>query len=308
MSTSNELATIYDPQVVGLTGMRIHELALQRWFYHNFFIQAATYPIPVIFNPPRLAFAEFNRLWQGATNPQNPFNYLTRLVDEHGTPLYEPYPSNVRYPLITVRRLGTRYRTSQSYTPHRYRRLFWPTVSSDVVRQQLGYVAQAQMPSAWDYRFQVSFFCRTPEMLAYFNSRLHSALKVSAGDAQTFIVGRYPFHNGPQYLRLYLDGSIDDVQPDAQPESYTEYQTSFNLVIEGYNVYFNMQYVPTFWRLAVGQQVVSPEVLERIFDFNTVEVTEDLRNVAINPVVDSTVGIPVPATGTNANIYDNGSN
>lgn len=277
--------------------MRVHELALQRWFYTNFFVQGAKYPIPVLFAPPRLAFSEFNQLWRTATNPDNPFHYLTMLKDAKGRPLYEPYPSNVRYPLVSIKRLGTRYRPNQSYAIHRYRRVSWPTVAADVVRQDLGMVAQAQMPSAWDYRYQVSFFCRQPQTLAYFNSRLHAAMKLAAADPQTYIVARYPHHHGPQYLRLVLDASIDDVQQDTHNEAYVEYQTSFNLTLEGYHVCYDLKYVPAFWRLVAGMSVVAPDTLASLYDFRDASLSRDLRDEAINPVLDSAIN--VPAAGTN---------
>lgn len=282
-----QYVTKHDPHEVALTGWRIHELALQRWFYTNFFLEKGEYPIPVIFKTPRLAFAEFDKLFQSATNPENPFHYLTKS---------KVYPSQVKYPLITVRRTGSQYRASQSYSIHRFRRVAWPTVADNVARKDLATASQAQMPSAWDFTWQVSFFCRMPQTQAYFDSRLHSALKVSAGAAQTFIVARYPHHHGPQYLRLYLTGGIDSIIPDELNEQTVEYQSSFNLVMEGYNAFYDLQYYPSFWALALGNDPLSQGSLNTVFDFNEVAVTEDLRDAAINPVLDSAIIIPSAGT------------
>ena len=101
-----------------ISPMRVHEVALQRWLYDNFFVMAG-YPIPVVFSTPMDAFAEFQRLWQGK-GEKNPFKFLLDAKDVNGNALYEPYPANIRYPLISVSRTGFVYRTTQSYGIHRF--------------------------------------------------------------------------------------------------------------------------------------------------------------------------------------------
>jgi hypothetical protein len=133
--------------------------------------------------------------------------------------------------------------------------------------------------------------------LAYFDSRLHSAMKVSAGAPQTFIVARYPHHHGPQYLRLYINGDVDSIIPEELNEQTVEYQTSFNLVLEGYNVHYDLKYYPAFWSLALGNDPLSQNALNTLFDFNSVKVVEDLRDAENNPVLDSAINIP--SAGTN---------
>jgi hypothetical protein len=105
------------------------------------------------------AFSQFTRLWSEANNP---FLYLLQAVNDDGTPLYQPYPAPVRYPLLSVYRKGFKYRTYQNFSIHKFRHINWPTVSDDVGRCELGNVTTSRMPMAWDYRFQIDFSATGP--------------------------------------------------------------------------------------------------------------------------------------------------
>ena len=294
-----DYVTRYDSLDSDISAQRIHELALQRFCYTHFFVRQG-YPTPVIFATPRDAFGEFTKLWQNATNPTNPFNYLLQCKDERGTPLYEPYPANVRYPLISIERLGTQPRASQTYSIHRYRRLFWPTVSSDVVRQQLGNVAQAQMAQAWDFRFQLEHYCTKPSTHATFTGRLRRAFNHFASIPQTYVVARYPGYYGPQFLRLYMEGGINDISGTEFDDKPVDYRCSCTVVMEGYEVYLDMDYMPALWRLAVGTSTVSPNTLDRVFDFHSAPQEWDLRlDGGENPVVNQWKP-PLPEPGTDS--------
>ena len=110
---------------VGGTSMRYHELALQAWL-NVWAVVRVGYPVPVIFAAPMDAFSQFEQLWAQDTNP---FRYLFDLKDAKGTPLYEPFPSPMRYPIISVYRKGWKYRMYQNFSIHRWRQINWPTVS-----------------------------------------------------------------------------------------------------------------------------------------------------------------------------------
>lgn len=282
--------TNYDPNARELTSQRVHELALQHWFNVNFELKQG-YPTPVIFASPRDAFHNFTELWRDATNPTNPFNYLLKLG-------YEPYPANLRYPLISITRAGESPRVTQSYSVHRYRRIMWPTVSADVDREDLGWVTQARMPQAWDFRFQVDHFATRPETYAAFRGRLRQALPFMGGSPQAFIVARYPGYYGPQFLRLYLEGNIENTSPTEFQDSAVEFRTSFTLVLEGYEVFLNMRWMPTLWNLAVGMYPVNPGQLSDFYAVDPVSEEWNLREGGgNNPVVDSRIPA-LPASGT----------
>jgi hypothetical protein len=280
------------------TSVRIHELALQRWLYKAFPLQEGGYPTPVIFATPKDAHAEFTRTFQSA---QNPFKYLLEIKDAKGHPVYNPHPSNVFYPLISVKRTGWNYRPSQSYGYHRNRRMFWPTSDKDptLVRlENLGTAAGNQMPTAWDFRFQVDYLCQKPQTMSVFVNRLQRKLWVSGGVPQTFIVARYPFPHGKQYLRMYLDGGIQSITQEGDNENNQEFRISFTLCVEGYAVDFRTVFSPVMWQIGIGKEAVTmpPDELDRYFDFDvTYAGLDDVRVDQQNPAIESRPGLP-PAT------------
>src|SRR5208337_1620445 len=213
---------------LGSLGMRYHELALQRWFYSTFFVRSG-YPIPVVFSTPMDAFGNFNQLWK---HDRSPFNYLFDLKDENGTPLYEPYPSTLRYPLISVFRRGWKYRPEQSYGIHQFRHMNWPTVTPDVDRCDLANVTVSYRPNAWDYRFQIDHFAMRPDTQAYFIERLMRSFVVGGGTPQTWMQIHFPVL-GMQKIRMYIDGEIENSTKE-EPEDQTnmEFRTTFTLVVE----------------------------------------------------------------------------
>jgi hypothetical protein len=277
------------------TSVRIHELALQRWLYKAFPIQDGGYPTPVVFTTPKDAHAEFSRLFKAGNNP---FAYLLKIKDAKGNPVYNPHPSNVFYPLISVKRLDWQYRANQSYSFHRNRTPFWATSDKDgskVKLNDLGVAANMQHPAAWDFRFQVEYFCKTPQTMAVFVNRLQRKLWVSGGVPQTFIVARYPFPHGPQYLRMYLDGGINNVSEEGSNENQQEYRISFNLTVEGYSVDYRIVFSPVLWQIGLAREQfpLPADELERYFDFNSVYAgLDDVRVGQQNPAIESRAGLP----------------
>ena len=281
--------------------MRIHELALQRWFYNIFFVREG-YPIPLIFSTPSDAFSTFDKLWK---KDNTPFKYLFGIKDEKGTPLYEPYPSNLRYPLISAFRRGWKYRTEQNYSIHRFRHISWPTVSKDVNKCQLGNVATSQRQMAWDYRWQIDHYAMRPDTQAYFVETLMRSMWMTGGVPQCWVKVYYPVL-GHQLIRMYLDGDIENSTPEEpEDQKQVEFRTTFTLCMEGYSVDQNIQFVPALWSLVVRDNSLSasPGDIENAFG---VQYEEDLRAYGHNPTLDSRSNQP-PSEGCDIALRSTGT-
>jgi hypothetical protein len=272
---------------LGGLGMRYHELALQRWFNGTFLVPNSTYAIPVVLSSPMDAFGNLNQLFA----KDGPFSYLFALKDENGTPLYEPYPSTLRYPLISIFRRGWKYRPEQSYGYHQFRHMNWPTVSPDVVRDDLAYVSVSQRPNAWDYRFQIDHYAMRPDTQAYFVEKLMRSFVTGGGTPQTWMKIHFPVL-GIQKIRMYLDGDIENsTLEEPEVETHVEFRTTCNIVVEGYSIDQDVHFVPALWKLLFRSQnqPASPEDLTKAFDE---QITVDLRVSGANPTLDSRPDIP----------------
>lgn len=274
------------PGTVGATGMRYHELALQRWLYGTFFVRTG-YAIPVVFSTPMDAFGTFDKLWK---SDNNPFKYLFDLKDERGTPLYEPYPPNLRYPLISVFRRGWKYRPNQNYSIHQWRPINWPTVSPDVGRCQLGNTLVSYRPMAWDYRWQIDHYAMRPDTQAYFVEKLMRSMWLTGGTPQAWIPVHYPgwgWHN----IRIYIDGDIENsTLEEPEDQKHVEFRTTFTLVMEGYSVDQDIKVVPALWSLLIRN---APEASPQDISSAFVEQEEvDLRLHDNNTSMLARGGIP----------------
>lgn len=280
--------------------MRYHELWLQRWLYSRFFVREG-YPVPVVFASPMDAFSLFSKLW---ADENNPFRFLLELKDEQGTPLYEPHPSPIRYPLISVMRKGLKFRPYQNFSIHRWRHVNWPTVSDadgvvpgreqqgvDLTKCDLGNIQVSRMPMAWDYRFQIDHFCLRPDTQAFYLERLMNQFWRSGGGLQTWMDIEYPGW-GSQYIRIYLDGEIDQSAPDeaSYQDRNVEFRTSYTLVVEGFDVDVNYITHPTLWKFIAHS--AAPDQLDRLIE----PITVDLRTKGENLVLESRVDIPSAGT------------
>lgn len=275
------------PGTVGATGMRYHELALQRWLYGTFYVREG-YPIPVVFSSPMDAFGNFDRLWQ---SDKNPFKYLFDLKDEQGKPLYEPYPSNLRYPLISVFRRGWKYRPEQNYSIHQWRRMNWPTVSPDVKRCELGNVSVSQRPMAWDYRWQIDHYAMRPDTQAYFVEKLMRSMWITGGTPQCWVTVHYPAW-GLHKVRMFIDGDIENTTlEEPEDQKHVEFRTTFTLCMEGYSVDQDIKVVPALWTLLVrGQEhSVNPDELDDAFG---AQQEEDLRYMDDNVTMKGRENVP----------------
>jgi len=262
---------------LGSHSMRYHELHLQRWLNRWSFVREG-YPVPTVFGAPMDAFSQFKQLW---ADTNNPFAYLLALKDEKGTPLYEPHPSPVRYPIISVYRKGWKYRTSQNFSIHRWARINWPTVSDDVEKCDLGNVTTSRMPMAWDYRFQIDFFSTRPDSQAFFIDAFFDQMWRTGGIPQTWIPVEYPGW-GERLVRLYLDGDVESATPEEPTDgAQVEFRTTINVVLEGFKVDLNFQILPALWTLITGYGGVDPRRL-----------SEDLRARPNNVTLDSRDNVP----------------
>jgi hypothetical protein len=270
---------------LGATSMRYHELALQRWLNRLFIVQEG-YPVPVVYATPMDAYSQFVKLWSAANNP---FQYLLNAKDEDGTPLYLPHPAPVTYPLLSVYRKGYKYRSYQNFSIHRFRHINWPTVSDDVGKCQLGNVTTSKMPMAWDYRFQIDFFCLRPDTQAFFIEKLMWEFHRNGGTPQTWMVVDYPAW-GQQLVRVYIDGDIENSTPE-EPEAdrIQEFRTTVNIVIEGFALDLNFQVEPALWHIIFGNSSVDPETLQRAF---TPLREEDVRVRDNNVTLDARTNVP----------------
>jgi hypothetical protein len=289
------------PGSLDATSMRYHELWLQRWLYSRFYVREG-YPVPVVFATPMDAFSLFSKLW---ADDNNPFAYLFSLKDDHGTPLYEPHPSPVRYPLISVSRQGIKLRPGQNFSTHRWRHINWPTVSdtmpipgkeqqgTDLTKCDLGEVMTSRMPMAFDYRFQIDHFCLRPDTQAFFIEKLLNQFWRSGGGMlQTWMDIEYPGW-GQQYIRLYLEGDVDNRAPEEADlqEKNVEFRTSFTVVVEGFSIDVAYETVPALWKL-----VATSARIEDLDQLLIPSFTTDLRTTGYNYVLESRPDIPAAGT------------
>ena len=258
VDTTDYTSTRADQFDVELSSSRIHELALNNWLYHSFFVSAG-YPVPVVFATPMDAFSEFDRLF---TLDNGPFAYLRKLPNE-------PYPSNVRYPLLSINRRGWAFRPTQNYSSHVERRWDWPTVDGvedGLTMSNLASVRQERMASAWDFKFEINHYAMVPDTQALFVQRLFRMLQYSAGQPQVYILTIYPGHN-PQLIRTYLEGEIQDVTEKTPGENPMVYRTVFNLTMEGYSYDNDKVTVPTVWRMLSSEAALAPTTLSQAYQF-----------------------------------------
>ena len=279
--------TLFVRKDVHSTSMRYHEVALQRWFYARFFV-AEGYPVPMVFASPMDAHSEFLNLWKA---PNNPFKYLLDAKDSNGTPIYQPYPANVMYPLISVYRTGWSYRPEQNFTIHRFRHVNWPTVSTDVDQCDLGNVTTSRMPAAWNYRWQINFHSMRPDTQAIMLEDLMQQFTHTGGSLQTWANVTYPGW-GNQLVRLTLDSDeIQSATPEAPNDGdAVEYTTAFNLTLEGYSVDRTLRQYPALWSIIFGNPgPLDPETLNASCDLN---YTTELRSTGTNPVMAGRTDVP----------------
>lgn len=233
-----------------ISAMRLHELAIQNWLNTRIHVQDG-YPVPVIFAPVMDAYSQLQNLWKA---PNNPFAYLLDIKDESGTPLYEPHPSNIRYPLLSVQRKSWAFRSSQNYTLHPARIYGWKSDQDNPDRTEMAYVVQRQRPMAWDFTYQIDFLCLRPDTQAYFIEKMMGEFwRTGAPEPQTWITVPYPTWFGVRAVRMRLTNGIQNMTQEApQPGNITEYRTSMQVIVEGYKLDSDYDVVPAFWNLSIS--------------------------------------------------------
>lgn len=276
-----------DPHELGVSSMRIHELALQRLLNRKFFIVSGI-PIPVLFTKPMSAFSDFTQIW---SSENNAFKYLLDAKDKQGTPLYQPLPATPKFPLITVDRKGWSYDSQRSFSLHRNRYVGWPTVSNspDIKKSDLGYVFQAFMPSAWNYKVQVDHYATRPDSQAYFINQLQNCFFPSAATPQFWTEAVYPGVYGARKIRMILDGDISDSTEEEPVSGYRVYRTTLNLIIQGWVFPLDYLPIPALWTVVANVAAISPGDVDVLFQISK---SEDLRQVEDNNIVDTTPNMP----------------
>lgn len=266
--------------------MRVHALALNRWFQKNFSVSAG-YAVPVIFATPMDAFSKFNLLW---SSDRNPFAYLNNVNSPHVD------PANPKFPLISVNFKSMALRRAQNYGSRTLRRIDWRTVSNladGLTKSNLGTVTSARYPQAWDYQYQIDMWAMRPDTQAILIEQLVECFKIGGGDAQTFVPVAYPGYIGLMNVRCYLSGDIQDTTEKDPNDSAMRYRTTFNLVLEGWRPDLDLSFVPTLWYAVFGQDAVNPQDLSNFYDIHYgMGYGEDLRTTLMNPVFNERDNLP----------------
>jgi hypothetical protein len=255
--------------------------------------------MPVVYAAPMLAFAEFDRLWQ---DPRSIFNYLKAPTAA------DVWPKNTRTPLISHILTGTKYRPELSAAIRVNRYSSWPSVSStaqDMRENYLGEVQQVRYAQAFDFNFQVDFWCQDPNTQNIFYEQLFNAFRVStAGEQQTWVNVPYPPTHGNQLVRLRVTSDpVNIIDTNAPPvDNTTLYHTSVGLTIEGYRPDRTIITVPTVWYMGIATDPdnLSPADLNSLFLVGNF----DLRAQPLNPIVDLRSRTMPPAGGTYSGSYN----
>lgn len=256
-------------------------------------------PVPVIFAGPMDAFAQFNTLW---TSPNNPYSYLREMEEFSGL-----QPAPLRVPLISIEWKRMRYRPEQSYSTRVNRRVEWKSVNNvdpqGLRLNDVAHVRQARYPAAWNFVYQVDFYCARPDTQGYFVKQLNTAMQLmTAGAPQCMIPVVYPGYFGYCLERLFISGDIEDQTEKEPQEGEMRYRTSVNLEIEGYVVPQNTVIAPTMWRVIQNAIGLSPADLEQLYLANQIPPPQEAlisvkaTGAVLNPiVVDRQATMPPPA-------------
>jgi hypothetical protein len=272
-----------------ISGMRVHELAVQRWLNHRFLV-AAGYPMPVLFTKPMSAYADFRQYWQ-QSGPSNPFAYLLQAKDKQGKPLYQPHPAAPAYPLLTINRLSWKFAPQRNFGYDWFRHGGWLSVSKDVTRQELGEVRQTRMPQAWDYRLQIDHYCVRPDSQANFIQELQQGFFPSASVPNTWIKAAFPGILGLKLVRVLLDGDINDATEEEPVDGYRVFRTTINVIVEGWLTDPDYLVVPALWKVVGNVQAVPPDTLGQLYSETVVaQVTKEQEE---NGIFNTAPNMPV---------------
>lgn len=265
-----------------LTSVRIHEIAVLN-FLNRAFQVAEGYAVPVVFASPTDAFSTFKSLWD---RPDSPFANLFQLRDSQGKPIYEPGQSNIRYPLISVERKSWKPRIEQSWGTKRFRYPGYLSAAGSLTRNDLATIAQVEMPTAWDFTFNIEHYCMHPDTHAIFIHKLMRLFRFTGGSPQTWIPISYQDYFGKDHktVRCYISGDIQDLSDQNIGDSFKEYRCGFTLVVEGYNTATDVEIHPVVWNQITRIVSEGSEVLA--------EISEDLRTTGTNLVFNSLPNLP----------------
>lgn len=272
---------------VEISSLRVHEMALQRFFNATFQV-AEGYPVPFVIATPTDAFSTFKRLFN---DPSGPFQYLFDLKTSDGQAAYRVTPDSLIYPLISAQRKSWTPRPSQSWGTKQFRGAAYLTTGSNVSRNDLAVTMSTAMPTAWDFSFNIEHYCRRAETHASFIKKLMRAFRWMGGVPQTWIPVKYPgfFGKDHELIRIYLSGDITDLS-EPTGDAINIFRCGFTVVIEGYDVDLNVELNPSLWKQTFNfQETISPNLLETIYS-----TSEDIRMSGTNVVFNALPHLPNP--------------
>lgn len=240
------------------SSVRLHDLAIQAWCNRAFVIQSG-YPVPVVFGSPMDATANFSELWKRS---ENPFTYLLDLKDSAGRPLYQPYPANICYPLISIQKRRWTFNPNRNYSTHRFRKLANLSNDSTQANDDRGTWKQRNMPMGIDFHYQVDYFSMRPDSQAVMVGQIFSQFWRQGGGPRTWVPVPYNPEFGSRYVHMELNGDVQNMTKDEPGnDSHVEYRLTFNLVLQGWMTDAGYEIVPSMMALLGNSDLWTPATL-----------------------------------------------
>ena len=161
-------------------------------------------------------------------------------------------------------------------------------------REDLGYATVSDMPMAWDYRYQITFYSTRPDTQAFFIEAFMREFNRTGGTPQTWIPITYP-GIGDHLIRMAMSDESVEWETPEEPETdkIMEYRTAINVTLEGYSIDTNFRPVPTLWTLVVGNGSATVDELASISPV----ISDNLRIGNDNPVLNERLNVPANGTG-----------
>jgi hypothetical protein len=192
---------------------------------------------------------------------------------------------------LTINRLSWKFDPQRNFGSQWNRNAGWPTVASNVKKNDLGVVREQRMPQAWDYRLQIDHYATRPDQQAHFIQELQLGWFPSASIPNTWIKAVYPNIFGKKLVRIVLDGDITDSTEEEPVDSYRVYRTTVNIIVQGWVPDPDFLYINAFWVQAENVQAISPQQLNEAFNADVTQ-TEDLRSTEENGIFNSAPNMP----------------
>jgi hypothetical protein len=184
------------------------------------------------------------------------------------------------------------YSPERSYSGRVYRRLGWPTPEPEtqpgMTLSQLGWVQQARMPLAFDYKYQIDHWCLRPDTQAFYIRQLFKAVNASGGELQAYVKTIYPSYYGNALVKLRLDPDVQDSTEKDPVDNTVKYRTTVNATLEGWAIDQTIYVTPTLWTISSMSIAFDPNQLDMVYLMNST----DLRPYQQNPVLGLRQNLP----------------